>query len=141
MYKSMTSMATCLLIGTTAVAWAESLPSDAAALVLAPVDGQTSTAPSLNDPTKPIESIQYKKTESKTGVKIKILDVQIISYKPNGGSFVVINGKRFIEGDAFDETTIKKIERNKVILSNPDRKPLVLEYANLSIKKGEGSKP
>src|SRR5690606_776797 len=89
MYKSMTSMVTCLLIGTTAVAWAESLPSDAAALVLAPVDGQTSTAPSLNDPTKPIESIQYKKTESKTGVKIKILDVQIISYKPNGGSFVV----------------------------------------------------
>lgn len=94
----------------------------------------------LIDPTKPVEiSGPNKQFQSKP--KIKFLNVQIISYKPDGGSFVVINGKRFMEGDVFEKTTIKKIEKNKVILSNPERKPLVLEYANLSIKAGEGSQP
>jgi hypothetical protein len=134
-------MAIFMVVGASSIAYAESSPTDYSPLVLKPLDIQTSAAPTLNDPTKPVESIKYQKTESKIVAKIKMLDVQIISYKPNGGSFVVINGKRFIEGDAFDETTIKKIEKNKVVLSNPDRKPLVLEYANLSIKKGEGTKP
>jgi hypothetical protein len=94
----------------------------------------------LIDPTEPVDiGAPSKKSGNKLEkTKIRSLNVQIISYQSNGGSFVVINGKRFMEGDAFDESTIKKIEKNKVILSNPARKPLVLEYANLSIKKSEG---
>lgn len=96
----------------------------------------------LVDPTKPIEFRAKSREENLKSIqKIKSFNVQIISYNQNGGSFVVINGKRLREGDNFDETTIKKIEKNKVILSNPERKPLVLEYANLSIKKDGGSTP
>ena len=96
----------------------------------------------ISDPTQPV---QFKTKDKKLGTlekkKISSFDVQIISYQPNGGSFVVINGKRFVEGDAIDETTIKKIEKDRVVLSNPERKPLLLEYASLSVKKNGGNKP
>jgi hypothetical protein len=120
------------------VAYAESAPETTAA-----PDAIATPSSKLVDPTQPIEiSTNGKKSGKKSEkYRIKSLNVQIISYNQNGGSFVVINGKRFMEGDAFDETTIKKIEQNKVILSNPTRKPLVLEYANLSIKKNGGNEP
>ncbi|MEY3182526.1 MAG: hypothetical protein RLZ35_511 [Pseudomonadota bacterium] len=91
------------------------------------------------DPTKPFESKISKKSYGVSDKpKMMSFDVQMISYQPQGRSFAVINGKRFIEGDVFDETTIQKIEKNKIILSNPDKKPLTLEYETLAIKKSGG---
>jgi hypothetical protein len=96
----------------------------------------------LKDPTQPPAAPQSGQIKPEImQEKPKPIHVQMISYQQNGTSFVVINGNRFIEGDVFDEAIIQKIEKNKVILSNPERKPLMLEYARLSVKKNEEGAP
>jgi len=87
----------------------------------------------LSDPTKPYAPPEKPGLYVKAPKREQAIHLEMIFYE-TGHSFVIMNGKIYREGDLFNQQRITHIRKDRVILQNDERNPILFRWANISIK-------
>ena len=97
--------------------------------------------PGLHDPTQPLKFHAGVGSDLKSDALPN--DLELVYYQPGEPrrSFVILDGQKFSEGDVIGQGhRIKSIQRDRVILQNPEDKPIVILWSQLTIKEPVGGK-